>query len=52
MDKQNAVKWLTQVIMDLAATLPPSARGPVIAVGEQCLATLSSVPEHSEPDRL
>ena len=44
MDKRNAEAWLKQALTDYAAMLPLSARQPVLAVGEQCIAVLASDP--------
>ena len=44
MDKRHAENWLKQALSDYAAMLPLSARQPVLAVGEQCIAVLASDP--------
>ena len=44
MDKRSAEAWLEQALTDYAAMLPLSARQPVLAVGEQCIAVLASDP--------
>lgn len=44
MDKRHAENWLKQALSDYAAMLPPSARQPVLALGEQCVAVLASEP--------
>lgn len=42
--KQNAQRWITQAMTDYVAMLPLSAREPVAAMADQCIAVVVSEP--------
>jgi len=50
MDLKQAEKWLTQLVLDYCAFLPQSAKGPVEAVGRECIAALASRPVEPLPE--